>query len=81
MRVRPKHREKSGGDCRVSKQKFRVLKKINGPIVRTGWNPRAERTDMGGPLAVGGQEHYKFFHLICLYILHNKIFFILFNSY
>ncbi|CAN6881003.1 unnamed protein product [Brassica oleracea] len=27
--------------------------KINGPTVGTGWDPRAERAGVGGPLAVG----------------------------
>ncbi|WZZ50832.1 LOW QUALITY PROTEIN: hypothetical protein YC2023_050939 [Brassica napus] len=30
--------------------------KINGPIVGTRWGPRAERTGVGGPLAVGGRS-------------------------
>ena len=30
--------------------------KINGPIVGTGWDPRAERVGVGGPLAVDGRS-------------------------
>ena len=31
------------------------LWKINGPTVGTGWDPRAERAGVHGPLAVGGR--------------------------
>lgn len=30
--------------------------KINVPTVKTGWDPHAERADVGGPLAVSGRN-------------------------
>ena len=40
VRVRPKHRERSGGDCKVGK--------INAPFVRLD-GTRAGRAGLGGP--------------------------------
>ena len=37
--------------------------KINGPTVRTGWGPRAERAGVSGPLAVGGRGVINIFSL------------------
>ena len=54
VRVRLKHVERSCGDCRISKQYLQALEKLtHRSSERMG--PWAERTGVGGPLAVGGR--------------------------
>ena len=43
---------------------------------QTGWGPRAERADVGGPLAVGGSERYTFLFNIQVYIIASSLIFL-----
>ncbi|WZZ24942.1 hypothetical protein YC2023_008343 [Brassica napus] len=64
VRVRPKHGERSGGDCRVSKQDFRALEKLtNRPLERDGAHmPRVRVGALQGQLGPHGADCYR--HLI-----------------
>ena len=53
--VRPKHEERQGGDCRVSKQDFQALE-ILTYISSDGMGPHAEKAGVDGPLAEGGRS-------------------------